>query len=449
MSVRQTEIPLRVLLRAPGSRLAPAAAGRPWLFAASMAGAAFTAAAAGAVLGILAALEAGIASDRWTQAVQAHGRLQLFGFVAPFVVALVLEFLPRLNQQPAYSVRVRLGVPLLLMASAILVAASQVRPDISGFFLVPAGAVFAAGAAALAVLTWNRTRPRRLPLEPQPLFLPTAAVWLAAAAGLALWGLSQAQGNVVPLLHSKAAVETFLRGFVMFAIVGVALRAFPGHLGLRPLAPQRQAVVYAALNASLAIWLVSVGPGAAPTLEAGMHIGDAAYGATLLAFTAGLGVLNPLRDVPNAGPRYRVLVPVAWLGVVIYAVLLIFSALPIAPERTLYEEGAIRHVFMLGFMVPLMIAMAHIVLARFGTGIVPWQGGLTAAFMLVIAAWPLRVAPTVFGDSPSDNGKWVMAIAGILMMCGLALVAAVCARTAWLFAQPRRSTAECECGACS
>ncbi|MBI2767190.1 MAG: hypothetical protein HYX53_14940 [Chloroflexi bacterium] len=414
-----------------------------------MAAAALVATVAGVVLGMLAALEASFAGERWTQAVQAHGRLQLFGFAAPFVVALALEFLPRLNQQPAYSARVRAGVPLLLALSAILVAVSQLWPGVSGFLLVPAGAIFAAGAVIFAALTWARTRHTRLRLDPQPLFLPTAAVWLAVAAGLSLWGLTEAGESVVPLVYSTAAVETFLRGFVMLSIAGVALRAFPGHLGLRPVAPQRQVLLFAALNASLVLWLLSLGPGALPGLRAGVRLADAAYAGTLLAFTASLGVLNPLRELRAPGPRYRVLVPAAWLGVVLYAVLLLGVALPAGPDLSLYQEGAIRHVFMLGFMVPLMVAMAHIVLARFGVGFVPWQNALTGAFVLLTAAWPLRVAPTLFTASPSDAGRWMMATAGVLVMSGLALVAAVCARTAWLSARQLRAAPVCACGECS
>jgi hypothetical protein len=92
---------------------------------------------------------------------------------------------------------------------------------------------------------------------------------------------------------------------------------------------------------------------------------------------------------------------------------------------------------MLGFMVPLMVAMAHIVLARFGTGQIPWENALTTAFVLLLAAWPLRVAPVLFTEAPSGVGQALMSAAGGLGMLALALVAVVCVRTA---AEVRRAT---------
>jgi hypothetical protein len=130
-------------------------------------------------------------------------------------------------------------------------------------------------------------------------------------------------------------------------------------------------------------------------------------------------------------------VPLVWFGVVLYAVALL--ALGLAPGRegiSLYQEGAVRHIFVLGFMLPLMVAMAHIVLARFGTGAVPNENLLTAAFILLVVAWPLRVLPALPSEAPGEGAQGLMAAAGILTIAALAMTAFVSARTAVLTGRP-------------
>ena len=83
-----------------------------------------------------------------------------------------------------------------------------------------------------------------------------------------------------------------------------------------------------------------------------------------------------------------------------------------------------------------MLAMAHIVLARFGAGYIPWQNLLTAGFLLLVAAWPLRVIPALAGDAPGDAAQGAMALAGVLAMAALGLTAAVCIRTAIITGRP-------------
>ena len=411
-----------------------------WLFAMWMAAAALVAVLAGLVLGILAALEASVGGDRWTPSVQAHGRLQLFGFVATFVVALAMEFIPRLNQRPMFPARVRIAVPAMLGSGALLLSAGQVFEPEVGFLALPGGVVFGAGATAFFAVVVRARGPRHWRHDPQPLFIQAAAGWLTVTALLSLWAMAKSEGGVAPLEHSRAVVEVFLRGFVMLAIVGVGLRALVGHLGLEPLPSRRQLTVLTAFNASLVAWLVAQGLGPLPEIDWLWRAADVAYGGTILLFTAWLGVLHQLRPKwPPKGARYQLLVPVAWTGAVVYAVLLVaVAALPGLDDLSLYQDGGIRHVYLLGFVVPLMLAMSHVVLARFGTGRVEWEDALSTGFVVVWIAWPLRVVPALADQASSDAGRWLLGLAGLLAMLGLGLVAAVCLRTAWVMARPNR-----------
>jgi hypothetical protein len=125
------------------------------------------------------------------------------------------------------------------------------------------------------------------------------------------------------------------------------------------------------------------------------------------------------------------LLPVAWIGSVIYALWLLgAAAFSPAGELTVYEEGAIRHTFLLGFMLPLIVAMAHVVLARFGSGSIPWETALTVAFWLLILAWPMRVAPVAVDGASSTAIRTFLGIAGMLAIFAQVLVAVVAGRVA-------------------
>jgi hypothetical protein len=318
----------------------------------------------------------------------------------------------------------------LLALGALVMSAAQVWEAETGFVAWPGAAAFAAGSALFAAAVWRVRAPFPLRLNPQPLYLRAAAVWLVVAAALSAWSTAESEVGVIPLDLSRATLEVFLRGFVMLTIVGIGLRAFVGHLNLEPLTPRRQAIALAGLNASLVAWLAGQGLGPFSPSEALSRLGDAGYGATILVLTAWFGLM-PRMWSRTRTTKYELLIPAAWIGAIAYAALLIAAAtLGGTASMTLYEEGAIRHTFMLGLMIPLMVGMAHVVLARFGTGAVPGERALTLAFWLLVAAWPMRVGPVLWQDAPSTAGEGFMALAGGLAMVGLAMVAAVCARTA-------------------
>lgn len=420
VSVRQAEV----------RRQALALPQAPWLFAAWMAVAALLAVFAGLTLGILAAMEVSVGGERWTQAVQAHGRLQLFGFAGVFVTALGFEFLIRLFQRPAFPAKVRLGIPALLGVGALLQAGGQVwHEDVWALALVGSVLVIA-GSAGFAVAVWQ-ARPRRsLVDDPQPGFFVASAAWLLVAALVSAWGLWRAEVGAVAVAESHAAAELFLHGFILNIVIAIALRAFVGHLGLPPLSARNQLWTLIALNASVAGWLAGQGLGALPEIGWLARVADLLFAAMIFAFTVAFGVMTPLRGGFRARPRYVWLVPAAWVGLLLYAAGLAFAALlPESRALTLYQDGALRHTFLLGFMIPLMIAMAHVVLARFGTGAVRWENGLTAAFFLAMAAWLLRVAPVAPNEPPGDFGKAVMGVAGFVLIAALALVAASSLKT--------------------
>ena len=386
---------------------------------------------AGLVLGFLAAVQVWFGESHWTETVQAHGQLQLVGWVGVFVAALSFEFIIRLNQRPPLPVLPRVLVLLGLASGALVGAAGQVWHAQAGLLWPTGAALSLAASTGFAVLVFRVKAPRPLRSDPQPLFFRVASFWLVIATSLHLLSVLRADGPVIPLAESRLVAEILIRGFVLNTIVAVALRAFPGHLDLRPMPARKQAVVLAIVNVSVAVWAATSGAFGLSASAGTQQVADLAFAGVLLALSWWLGVLSPLRH-PRRGPNYRVLLPLAWSGLVIYAITLAAAAIdPRMNDLSLYQQGGVRHIFMLGFMAPLMVAMAHIVLARFGTGRVKWEPLLTTAFVILMVAWPLRVAPVLVVESPGEIGRTVLGVAAALTALALAaflLVAAANAR---------------------
>jgi hypothetical protein len=402
----------------------------PWFFAAAMAASTLIAIFGGLVLAYLAALQTGYAAEHWTEAVQAHGRLQLFGWVTVFVVALSFEFSVRFNQRPAMPLKPRLAALLALGVGTVLGAAGQVwyaQVDI----LWPIGqGLMLLGAAASAWLIIRTVFPRGMRGDPGPLWFTAAVLWLLAAATAAFASSVSTSFPIVPLDESRFAVDIGLRGFVLNMILAVGLRAFPGHVDLPPISVERQRVLFGGLNLGVLAWALGSGAFFLPDIEAARVVGDLLLATALLAFTAWSRILGP-RPHMTGGPRYRVLIPLAWTGAVAYALMLGGYAIA-APwwEPGIYRDGAVRHTMLLGFMAPMMAAMAHVALARFGTGRIPHENFLTAGFVLVFAAAPLRVVPAFGSEAPGAAGRGVMGLAAVAVIAGLVLVAVVAANTA-------------------
>jgi uncharacterized protein involved in response to NO len=422
-------IPVHIAMRRASAIARPPA--MPWLFAAAMAASTAIAAFGGLVLGYLAATESGFGSRHWTEAVQAHGHLQLAGWATVFVAALTFEFVVRLNQRPALlPAWPRAGVLLALSLGAILEAVGQVWHGRLGFAWPLGAGVVLAGTAGFALIVFRVPAPRPLREDFHSLWFRTAAGWLVAATALQFLTAARASLSIAPLDDSRLTTELVMRGFVLSSVVAVGLRAFPGHLGLTPVGSGRQRAAWSGLTASVVAWAAGSGAYGLPDSEVLRVAGDLLFAATVLLLTGWLQVLRPLRE-PRGGPRYRVLVPVAWLALCAYALALAAAAVfELFGDRSLYEAGAVRHIFLLGFMAPLMVAMAHIVLARFGTGHVLSENWLTAAFVLLMVAWPLRVLPVLLSDSPGAGARHVLGAAGAVAFVALALFALVAARNA-------------------
>lgn len=407
----------------------------PWLFASWMAAGSAVGLLAGTLLGLLAAIESGPGLTRWSQTVQAHGALQLTGWVSVFVAALAFEFVIRLNGHAPLPLMVRAGVPALLMVGALLRGAGQFWHEDLWWVFTAGSALVVVGAAGFlaAILSVRPRQPLRQNV--QPVWFWAGGTWLLAAAVLTFVAGFRAIDGVLLLPESQLVVELTLRGFVFHAIVAVAMRAFPGHLGTPLVDVRRQALLFGMAELSIVALVAGAPAFGLPGIELVARAADVLFAATIGGLILFSEVLRPRYVGPT--PVYRLLIPVAFIGAGAYAVAL--AALAVLPgDPTLYQTGAARHIFMLGFTAPLMVGMAHIVLARFLRGQVAGANWLTVAFWMLVAAWPLRVLPALFTESPSAGADPLFSAAAGLVIGGLLLVALVAGANALATAQALR-----------
>ncbi len=396
-----------------------------------MAASAALACSVGLGLGILAVTDA-VPGDRWTLTVQAHGSVQLFGWVAVFLCTLLFEFVVRLNQSDPLPFRSRLAAIALLGGGAIVQATGQVFHDEVGWLHGPGAVATLVGAIVAALLVLRVRTSLLVKGDFHPWWFRAAVCWLVFASAAKVLSAFRAENGVVELAESSFVLEAVLRGFVMSAIVGVGLRAFAGHLGLRPVLSRRQMVIFAGLNGSAVLWLAGSGAFGLPDSSGLQRAADVVMAIPAVLLTVWLGVLQKFR-LDLAPPRYRFFLPWAWAGFATGAIVLVVVAvLPDWGERTIYEEGSARHLLFLGFMGPMMIGMSHIVLARFGTGGLEVAPALAFSFILMQIAWPLRVLPVLANDAPGDLACGIITAGGIAAAASLALLAYAAGRTAVL-----------------
>lgn len=404
-----------------------------WFPAVAMAAALLIAAAGGLTLGVLAALQKGVARDQWLATVQAHGELQLWGWFAVFIVAVLFEFIVRLNGRPPVPLMPRTLVLSFLGGGAIVSAAGRLI-DVGGQSLVTAGAASKVLGALLLLVIVLRIRPAHpLRVDLHPLFFRSGAIWLLIAALAALAASREIVSGATRFDESHVVAELFLRGFVMNVTIAVALRAFVGHLGLPPVPVARQRILWGLVNVSIVAWALGSSGFGLPGIATFAGVGDLLFAAGMLWATWAFDISRAVRGWRQRPQRAQVLVPVAWFGLVVYAIALSAQAIPVlagSSRPALFEVGATRHMLALGFVAPLLIAMAHVVLERFLIGRLFGASWLTAAFVLLMIAWPMRVLPPLVDGGGGEVTQGLMGTAGVLTAAALLIAAAVAVQNA-------------------
>lgn len=332
-------------------RAIQAAAGRtdrtfPWYI-----GAAFAVAVAGGfALALLLPLAVALDWDwgvRWRVLAQAHGHLQIIGWLGLFIAGMALRLAPRFAGQPLRFPVVAGPALALLLLGVLGRAAAQpwlTEPAMRGVLMVSAVAELV-GATLVAISVVATLAPAARTLAPAP-FLMLGAVGLVAQALLGVLWLPDLSPDApfVPVKRNSTLLTVQFYAFVLPFVLGVSLRALPTFFA-RPAPRVRLACV---LAATLALGVVlSAGPHA---LAGGAGVRLQAAGTLLIAAAvAGVIVQTGVWREParlRAAARHAALLvrtAYAWLALVAaawFAVTVLRAARHEPPEIPLHERSA-------------------------------------------------------------------------------------------------------------
>jgi hypothetical protein len=196
----------------------------------------------GITSGIAAAMTGGgwgaLRGEAWLALVQTHGHVQVFGFLGLFIMGVAYHVLPRFKGQAPPSRNVVLGSYTLVLSGVTLRMLAQphgqgllrVLLAVSGPLELAGGAVFAGYAASVL---W-RARDKR---EGFDRYVLAGAVGLVAVLAMNTYLVVRAAARgerLLPYAGDAALLEAAIYGFIVLFALGIAFRALPFFLSLRP-----------------------------------------------------------------------------------------------------------------------------------------------------------------------------------------------------------------------
>lgn len=378
--------------------------------------------------------------QRYTPLVQAHGQVQLLGWLGLFIMGMAYRLMPRFSGRP-------LAFPVLVWASwatlsAALVLRLAAQPAGAGVWqrsaLVCSGALgfVAAAAFALVIVATLAHRGSRAGATAYFFVLGAVAFFVQAGMGLALLTLAAQRGeDTVRPMEAAALLHLQLFGFVAMFVLGVASRAVPTFSGLpRPeqqakaLALGLAAVVIAYVVAAL--WIATGTRNALLfRLEAASFAG---LGPLFVAAAWLVGIFRPAANRLRPASRQHVWfirTAFGWLLIAgglsaYYGVRAAFDGVPVS----YYGVDALRHTVGLGVASTMIVGMGMLVLPEFAIRRMrhPSERALPLLILaLLTAATALRVGAAV--ATPhwlSTDRYWPMAVGGGLAEAALGLFGA-------------------------
>ena len=356
----------------------------------------------GATLGLVALTIAGLRGSLnagpswWTPVIQAHGHVQIFGWVALFIMGVAYHVVPRFKATDLH--RPDLARRTFWLLAGGLTARALAQPYASEAF---AGFVGVAGATAelLAVGVFAHIIARTIASSQAPRagferyllagnfwFLLLAAVNLASMLRMAVTG-----DPVIPARLNSAVIHVEVVGFIGLWILGVSLRILPVFLGLRTLGASAIRGVFWAVNAAVALAALAEISGVTTLRVPAAFLELAA----VLVFVLGMRIFWKPAPSPHADPNpyYRKFIVAAYAWLTFAAALLVFISVYEAAVSPLPREltGSYRHAITVGFITAMIMGVASRIVPVFRG--VPLQGVglLNAAFWMLNAGCAIRV----------------------------------------------------------
>ncbi len=357
--------------------------------------------------------------------VQAHGDLQIFGFIGLFVMGFACQALPRFKY-------LSLHRPPLAAAAFVIVVAGLVLRTAGGF---QGGFALAAGtaggiltAAGVTIFAYVMARTLRASTTPEP-FDRWIVAGLAAFL-LAAWVSPFVEFHILGAAGAAAQIERMalwlgptrdlqIFGFVLVMALGVSQRVLPAAFGFREIPARLSTWTLVAILAGL---LVHIGAGMAFRLAGAPVLTGVAAGGLGLVALAALALAFGFRAFTGGQrERSRPFVRSAWVWLAVGCALVLVEPFYTRALGFRYAhgfQGALRHAFGLGFASLLIVGVSAKV-APILRG-VPLEGlpRLLVPLVLLNAAVALRVGGAIAAEVGVNAGFTLMAAGGVAAWIG-------------------------------
>ena len=334
--------------------------------------------------------------------VWAHGYVQVFGFMALFIMGIAYHVVPRFVGGTLQNARLVPWSFWLQLAGVMTIACGFFHDGAATRPLWIAGSASLLAAAAIFCTVVLRTLRASPPSrEPFRRWIAAGALWLVIASALALTAAITGDVTWHRVLWTAA-----LFGFISSWIFGVGRRILPIFLGCQPRWPRVERRIFIAYQLGVGAWVAGAWPNSDWMLLDVVRVA----GATLIvsgvvAYTACLGLLTtagPLLGCavrsPQDGWQKYVFGAWAWLfaGLALGPGWTSVRLITGGPESVLVSDFA-RHALAFGFAAQMVLGVASRVVPNF-TGNALWSPrGREAAFYLLNASMVVRALEVPIG----------------------------------------------------
>ena len=341
--------------------------------------------------------------------VWAHGYVQVFGFMALFIMGVACHVLPRFVGGTLQSARLVPWSFWLQLAGVVAIACGFFHdgPATRPLWIVGSTSLLVASAmfCTVALRTLRAGVPARDPFRP---WIAAGAWWLVIASALAM--TAAVSGDV---MWHRMLWTAALSGFISSWIFGVGRRILPIFLGCRPRWARLEPGVFILYQVGAAAWVVAAWPYAdSAALNVVGAAGAALLIASVAAYTGCLGLfaqIGPILGCAVRSPQH------GWQKYVFAAWTWLFAGLALGPGSTLVRaftggpESVLifdfaRHALAFGFAGQMVLGVASRVVPNF-TGKPLWSPhARDAAFYLLNASMAVRAL-----EVPIGFGVWSQA----------------------------------------
>jgi uncharacterized protein involved in response to NO len=411
----------------------------PWYIG----GAFVVAVAGGFMLAVLLPLAVVLEWDwgvRWRALAQAHGHLQIAGWLGLFIAGMSLRLAPRFAGRPLRFAALTAPALALLLFGVLGRALAQPLvedPAMRGILFVSVLAE-CVGAVLVALSLIATLAPAAGTLAPAP-FLMLGAIGMVSQAVLGTLWLPDLSGDQPFVAANRNDVLLGIQffAFVLPFVLGVSLRALPVFFA-RPAPSVRSAWVTAlVLGAGTAAYA-----GGAYALEGAggvriQGVGAISIAVAIAAVLVQTGTWRQPERLRTSARHTALLIRTAsaWLALVALALMLtgvqsVFVGTPVLPG----DADAIRHALAIGVFTTMLAGMAYLML--------PWlamrrmkpaalrRETLTLWALLTLAT-VLRVGGALLEDGGVGADRyWPMAAGGVLALSAIGLLASIVMRAA-------------------